>query len=415
MGLKLVKILSQLSLIMLFLCNYQAYAAWNGPQVVVQGSWGSGEQEFGYRKGDIRDVFPDSVIVLSDGKIVVLDELSEKLKIFRADGTFLKSIQVIAIGFYRLDLDSIVGGKLDDKGKTKIGVYNISTEKWLWIDNSTDIGYLPDLTVYISDANHDIYIWNNHDKGYRYSSTGTILDTYSTRPLIFGQEVSSQKKSDGNYSTVIRFDDMMYGCKTPTTFDSFTRDSLGYLYGIAHPGRGADLHYRVYKVTKCGNTIATLDFPPDKSHAIVIHDPPPATDIVTVDEEYGKPVIAPNGDVYTWKRTPDNYSILKWTWVDDPNTPSGPDAPTGLSAMPSTTGIYLTWTASAQDPGCVTGYEVAQATTSGGPYTTLTTMTAGMLKYNDTSANAGTTYYYKVRAKSGSDYSPYSREASGKR
>ena len=34
-------------------------------------------------------------------------------------------------------------------------------------------------------------------------------------------------------------------------------------------------------------------------------------------EEYGEAVVAPNGDVYTWKRALTTYSILKWTWVDD--------------------------------------------------------------------------------------------------
>ena len=72
--------------------------------------------------------------------------------------------------------------------------------------------------------------------------------------------------------------------------------------------------------------------------------------------------------------------------------------------------MYLTWAASPNDPGCVTGYEIDQATTSGGPYTVLTTVNAGVLKYNDTSAAAGTTYYYKIRAVSGTDYSPYTSE-----
>ena len=36
--------------------------------------------------------------------------------------------------------------------------------------------------------------------------------------------------------------------------------------------------------------------------------------------EYGSPVLAPSGDVYTWKRTPDKYSIVKWSWVDDPGS-----------------------------------------------------------------------------------------------
>ncbi len=136
---------------------------------------------------------------------------------------------------------------------------------------------------------------------------------------------------------------------------------------------------------------------------------------IDLDVEYGEPVVAPNGDVYTWKKTMVKYSIVKWTWVDDPNVPKGPDAPTGLSVTPSINGLYLTWTASPNDPGCVTGYEVARATTSGGVFSTVGTVEKGILKYNDTTATAGTAYYYKVRAVAGSEYSPYTAEVSGKR
>ena len=101
--------------------------------------------------------------------------------------------------------------------------------------------------------------------------------------------------------------------------------------------------------------------------------------------------------------------------MDDSNVPTGPDAPTGLSLMPSINGLYLSWTASPNDPGCVTGYEVTRSTTAGGVSTVIATVNAGMLKYNDATAAAGTTYYYKVRAMAGMEYSPYTSEVSGKR
>jgi hypothetical protein len=115
------------------------------------------------------------------------------------------------------------------------------------------------------------------------------------------------------------------------------------------------------------------------------------------------------------KRTPDAYSILKWTWQDEPNVPSGPDAPTNIAAASSINGLYLTWVASPQDPGCVTGYEVSRATSAGGVSTTVGTVNGGVLKYNDTSATAGTMYYYKIRAVSGTEFSPYTVETPGKR
>ena len=131
--------------------------------------------------------------------------------------------------------------------------------------------------------------------------------------------------------------------------------------------------------------------------------------------EYGSPVIAPNGDVYAWKRTPTNYSILKWTWVDDPNVPSGPEAPSRLTVTPSTSGFYLTWTASPSEPGCVTSYEISRATSAGGVGSTVGTVTAGTVEYNDTTASVGTTYYYKVRAKAEKESSAFTNEVAGKR
>ena len=155
-----------------------------------------------------------------------------------------------------------------------------------------------------------------------------------------------------------------------------------------------------------------MQMPEDKGHIVQQLG---VETIGELDYEYGKSVFAPNGDVYTWKRTPDKYAILKWTWVDDPNVPTGPDAPTGLTLMPSTTGLYLTWTASAQDPGCVTGYEVARATSSGGVFSSVATVDKGVIKYNDTTASTNTTYYYKIRAVAGSEYSLYTSEVSGKK
>ncbi len=168
----------------------------------------------------------------------------------------------------------------------------------------------------------------------------------------------------------------------------------------------------VCKINTCGKVLGQIQLPNNE-----------ISDYVNVGGEkyanyiarYGNTTFGADGNVYTWKKTDTKYFILKWTWVDDPNVPTGPDAPTGLTHMPSTTGIYLTWTASAQDPGCVTGYEVARATSAGGATTTVATVNAGVVKYNDSTASAGTTYYYKIRAKAGSEYSLYTGEVSGKR
>lgn len=59
------------------------------------------------------------------------------------------------------------------------------------------------------------------------------------------------------------------------------------------------------------------------------------------------------------------------------------------------------------------GYEVARATTSGGPYSTLASVQAPTTSYQDTSTQSNTTYYYVVRSTAAGWVSEDSVEASG--
>ena len=73
-----------------------------------------------------------------------------------------------------------------------------------------------------------------------------------------------------------------------------------------------------------------------------------------------------------------------------------PQPPTNVVATGVTaTQVPLAWTASLST---VTGYNVYQATTSGGPYTKLNGIPEAGNAYTDTSVAHGTTYYYVVRA-----------------
>ena len=87
-----------------------------------------------------------------------------------------------------------------------------------------------------------------------------------------------------------------------------------------------------------------------------------------------------------------------------------PAVPTGLGAAPVSAGeIDLAWTAPS---GAVSGYNVYRGTSPGAEGSlpingTLVATTA----YNDTTAIAGTTYYYTVQAVDGSGSSTASNEA----
>ena len=86
-----------------------------------------------------------------------------------------------------------------------------------------------------------------------------------------------------------------------------------------------------------------------------------------------------------------------------------PAMPTGLGATPiSATQINLSWTTPG---GTVTSYNVYRGTSAGGEGTTAIGSTT-LTSYSDTTASAGTTYYYKVAAVNGTGTGAQSGESS---
>lgn len=109
-------------------------------------------------------------------------------------------------------------------------------------------------------------------------------------------------------------------------------------------------------------------------------------------------------------------------WV---NTPTGGpeslasatlDAPTGMAVVRGTCvkhasyPLVVSWNASTSP--AVAGYEIFQATTSGGPYTSLGTVSAATTSYTDSTTTYNTTYYYVVKSLRNSWRSPASAQAS---
>ncbi len=77
-------------------------------------------------------------------------------------------------------------------------------------------------------------------------------------------------------------------------------------------------------------------------------------------------------------------------WVSSGTNP--PAAPTGLTAMPTATRISLAWNPS----DAATNYFLKRSLTNGGPYATLSILTA--TNFADLNASGGKTYYYVVAA-----------------
>ena len=400
-------------------------AGFIGPATIVTSDWGSGDSQVGIEYQDTSDVFPRHFGTGGASQIVISDQVNSRIKIYTGDGALSRIIKPQGM---RVEvMQAIVNWPGEDILVSDNYILTLEADYTQLYDYS---GNLYKNFTFTSIKGNAVYIFRDGSfitqgggtNYYRYSSSGQLLQSYNTKPLELGVIGNESRQPDRSYKITVRYPERAYSIITPgQSADEITRDSFGYLYAIQrlvdqlNPGTPEvrDIqHYRAIRFNSCGKETARLDLPNNESE--LSPEQPIIGRVRTVIAEYGQPVIAPNGDVYTWKRTPDKYSILKWTWVDDPNVPTGPEPPTNLSLTPSINGLYLTWQASPNDPGCVTKYEIARATTSGGVFSTIDTVEKGVLKYNDTTAETGTTYYYKVRAMAGSDPSAYTAAVVGK-
>jgi len=88
-------------------------------------------------------------------------------------------------------------------------------------------------------------------------------------------------------------------------------------------------------------------------------------------------------------------------------------APSALHLVIDGNGFLLTWGLSPQDPGMVTGYEIVRSAFFSGPYETVGKVDQGVSSFVDRTPNPEVVYFYKVRALTDGEPSPFSKEAAG--
>jgi hypothetical protein len=271
-----------------------SFAAWRGPETVLTGGWGSEPGHFGIDVMETSTILPSLQAVLPDGKIVIADSVNNKQIVINPNGTIFKEIKWIL--------------QRDHTGKE---IYVIPEYAF------------GNIVVYKKDGT---FITTSAGKYYLYSGAGQLLEAYTNKPLEAG-EVKKTRQSDRSYKITVSYPDKGYSIIVPRQIpDQITKDVVGNLYITQRlvdivergtPDRETIQHYRVIHYNSNGQDTGRLNLP-NNTYEIVGKDN--VVGLKTrVLSAYGQPVISTNGDVYTWKQTPDKYSIIKWTWVDDPD------------------------------------------------------------------------------------------------
>jgi len=232
-----------------------------------------------------------------------------------------------------------------------------------------------------------------------YSSTGELLNTYTEKPLVLGRVFHDLLIYDGQkfYRTEVVFDNEHISTMEPSVrfINNFDRDEDGNIYSVdaEHTTK------QVIRYNQCGKIAAKLTLPKDDITEIPSGMPGIEGQWI-YNSQYYNPKIDIHGNVYATRRTPDNYSLVKWTWQESANDKNeGPDAPINLEAAEITVNsVTFKWEGSLQDPGCVTGYQLLRSDSEDGSYAVVTEIFKGNQTGKDTSVEAGKTYYYQIKA-----------------
>lgn len=295
--------MSRLLLSLLFIVTFisTAYSEWTGPVEVLSGSWGYNDDQFGFTREGSFDGFPRNFGITSEGKFVIGDTIQDKIKVYSSNGDFLLSIQnPTKIKGYVDEID--VGGKCVVVGFVSFThTFDVNTGQQ--VADTKDKGG----AKYVSDDCNFIYTTTTNSDNQRvwrkYTPQGKVLLEQPEKPVELGM-VKKGIGSNKEYKFTVSFPDKTWKIESDSWLFNFVKVSENELYATC------DTKECVYVFDQSGSLIDQLDMPPD---IFTEHETPVgAENIYSAQEEYGTAYIAKNGDVYTWKRTPNKYSILKW-------------------------------------------------------------------------------------------------------
>ena len=375
-----------------FMVPIIAFGDWGEETLVFQSSWGSGYANFGIEYGDVSafDLEPRGYSISESGGFAVDDYINKRYWIVSDNGEFLSEVAspdssdygwAVPPVFVGDNIFSIYSGKLYfiSQDGSVINVQSPSVEKLSKEGIYSNGGYL-----YLQDSGPS-EMW------YQYDPVGQMIKSYTSRPEILGrvsEEVFLYDKQKA-YRTIVDFGNDNWTIANRLLGCEFQRDNSGHLYCISDK--------KITRYNSCGKPMVELVLPEDEV-TVVPSGIPGVEDEWIINSSYMNPKMDIHGNVYATRRTPENYSLVKWMWQDLENDKDeGPDAPINLTTEHGNV-VQLSWEKSLQDPGCVTGYRILRSEAPNELGIEILTLEKGADSAFDNTAEAGKTYYYRVQA-----------------
>lgn len=292
-----------------------AYAAWTGPETILSFNYGTEELDIGIEHGDTESYVKSVIAIDPDGNLIVGDEINKKILIYKkSDRSMLKVTPKVPLGrnSWPLKIDYLSKGKIYVRSGYNHQVYDY--------EGNLISSFILDKTRGIPwDNGESLIIYDFKKKNYtKYSIHGVPAEEIPSNSDFLKTSFRGQAKFNvDDYIYKISLPDHTYSFDLPyRNIGRVTVRDDGILL-IETDKKDPEL----ISIDKCGNVLGSINFPdivfgPEHENLPPGFDFPPQ-----MLENHGRPIFGNDGNIYTWKQTPNNYSILKWIWVDEPDDP----------------------------------------------------------------------------------------------
>ncbi len=306
------------AILTLLIISTTAFAGWKGPETIVSGGWGDSAEEFGLWIGESVDSFPVNFGVDRFGKVYINDSLNQRVKVYSNIGELLNivekkgnsggmhnwphSLHVLSSGSFAITYGKNIkfyDGEFNKVLETELSgpVTCVGDQYFIYADvdkykvYSNDAAYLHDAKM--PDGWIDV-ISRRKIGAFEYEFELNSFDNETSLKIVQNSKKIENKFYDGEFLFVVQR-------KTVDLDGKLIRTSDNSLFSVS-------------RYSSFGRLIASIDLPINKYE--VVGEDNTVGQIERVVVEYGSPIVSTDGSIYTWKRTPDTYSIIKWKWVD---------------------------------------------------------------------------------------------------